>query len=91
MKETIKGVVGTYSDKPLEEIEALLFKGCNVGNTTKTPLEYNGRKAMVIGFEIRDAGRFPTLLSNYKSIQVSYQLNLTVFVGSKKVNLEAFK
>lgn len=90
-REGIKGVFGTYSAMPLEKIEDDVFSGCPVKVTSRTPMEYNGKNAIVVGFEIRDARMFPTLLENYHGCRQKYELNLTVFVGTKKVNLEALR
>lgn len=91
MRQGITGVIGTFSHKPIEEIEKKVFFGCAVNISARTPMKYEGRDAVIISFDINDTRVFPSLLDNFREHRERYKLTMNVFVNTKKVNLDAFK
>lgn len=91
MRKGISGVIGTFSHKPLSEIEEKVFFGCAVDILSRTNTQYEGKDAVIISFNISDTQMFPSLLENFREHKTRYKLTMNVFIGTKKVNLDAFK
>ena len=90
-REGIKGVLGTFATDPIDLIQEKVFHGCPVHISGITPMTYGDRNAVLVSFDIGDARVFPSLLENFRTLRSQYKSTMNVFLGNKKVNLDAFK
>jgi hypothetical protein len=90
-REGIKGVLGTYSTDPIDKVIEAVFYGCPVKVSGITPVRFGERDAIVVSFDVGDARLFPSILENYREHRERMELTMNIFLGKKKVNLDALK